>query len=354
MKKTTYALAVAAMCCAGTVMAQSAGSEARPYGGLLGIYNFPDSTRGSDEGYGGRLLLGVPITRYFAAEIGGFITRSDQPINNGTDHYSGAGIDFVFGGRDVGLSPFLLVGGGYHKDEIPGPNEDSGYANAGGGLLWNFGGRWDPSLRLEGRRIAIFNDDLAPGRDHIYDSQIGLGFQMALSPRAEVVPPPPPPPPAPEPVRQPPPPPVLDSDGDGVNDDKDACPNTMRGVRVDARGCAIKAQVVELRDVTFEFDKATLTADGRKALDGVASSLKGQPTMEISIEGHTDSVGSDAYNLRLSKARAKSVRDYLVSSGVAANRLTSEGYGEGRPVATNDTAEGRAMNRRVEMKVQKE
>lgn len=355
MKKTAYALAAAAMACVGMASAQSDTQQSRPYASLLGIYHFPDSTRLADEGYGGRLLFGIPITRYFATEVGGFITRSDNRVSGGNDHYSGAGIDLVFGPRDAGLSPFLLIGGGYHKDEIPGPNEDSGYANAGGGLLWNFGGRWDPTLRLEGRRIAIFNDDLSPGRDHIYDSQIGLGFQMALVPRAEAAPPPPPPPPPPEPVRQPPPPPpVLDSDGDGVNDDKDACPNTMRGVRVDARGCAIKAQVVELRDVTFEFDKSTLTADGRKALDEVANSLKGQPSMEISIEGHTDSVGSDAYNLRLSKARAKSVRDYLVNSGVAASRLTSEGYGETRPVASNDTAEGRAMNRRVEMKVQKE
>lgn len=352
MRKRAVVLALATLCSASAAMAQT---DYRPYGAVLGIYNFPDSTRLSDEGYGGRLLFGFPINDYFAAEMGGFMTRADQRVNNGTDYYSGAGVDFVLGRRDAGISPFLLLGGGYHKDQIVGPNEDSSYANAGGGLLWNFGGRWDPTLRLEGRRVAIFNDDLSPGRDHIYDSQVGLGFQVALSPRAEAAAPPPPPPPPP--AAEPPPPPaprVLDSDGDGVNDDKDACPNSIKGIRVDSRGCAIKAQVLELRDVNFEFDKATLTADSRTVLDGIATGLQGQPTMEIRLEGHTDSVGSDSYNRRLSQARADAVREHLVLRGVAANRMVAEGFGESKPVADNGTVEGRAMNRRVELKVQKE
>lgn len=352
MKRHSFALAVAAaLSCAST----AALAEARPYGGLLGIYSFPDSTRLSDEGYGGRLFVGIPFSDYFATEVGGFSTRSDRRTTGGTDGYHGAGLDLVFSAGQKRVSPFLLVGGGYHWDDIAGPNEESGFANAGGGLKFNLGGSRDAAIRLEGRRIAIFNDDLSPGRDRIYDTQIGLGFQMALTSAPEPVaepPPPPPPPPPPAPAPQPEPP--RDSDGDGVVDAKDACPNSMAGIRVDSRGCAIKAQVVALRDVNFEFGKATLTADSRSVLDGIANSLKGQPTMEIRLEGHTDSVGSDATNLRLSKARAAAVRDYLVSRGVAANRLTSEGFGESRPVSDNGTDEGRAMNRRVELKVQKE
>lgn len=349
MKRSTLAVALAALCASPMALAQT---QARPYVSLMGLYTFPDSTRNLDDGYGGRLLFGIPVTNTFSTEISGFITRADHDIGNGSDYLSGAGLDFVLGATPRRFSPFLLVGGGYHKDEIPGPNEDSAYANAGGGLLWNIGGRFDSSLRLEGRRVAVFNDNLSPGRDHIYDTHVGLGFQMALSPRPEPVPEPlpPPPPPAPEPVVIV----VVDSDNDGVPDDRDACPNTMAGIRVDARGCAIEAQVVELRDVNFEFGKATLTADGRSALNGVASSLKGQPTMEIRIEGHTDSVGNDAFNQRLSQSRANSVRDYLISQGIAANRLAAEGFGESRPVASNSTPEGRAMNRRVEMKVNKQ
>lgn len=348
MKRSTYAIAVAALC--GVPLFASAADS--PYGSVMGVYHFPDATRQSDEGYGGRIVFGVPIAPYVATEFNAFRTGSDQQAG-GKDFYSGTGLDFVFGGGTRGIAPFLLLGGGYHWDEVPGPNESSGYANAGGGLLFNLGGSRDAAIRVEGRRIAVFNDDLSPGRDRVYDTQIGLGFQMALGakpPPPVEPPPPPPPPPAPPPKPMPPP----DSDGDGVADDKDACPNSIPGIRVDSRGCAIKAQVIELRDVNFEFNKATLTPDSRSVLDGIAKSLAGQPTMEIRIEGHTDSIGTDAYNLRLSKARAASVRDYLISRGVTASRLSSEGFGESRPVADNGTDEGRAMNRRVELKVEKE
>ncbi len=374
MKHSAYAVALAL--CWGTMPATAADAPRGPYAGILGAYSIPDSARRLDDGIGGQLLLGLPINRYLSTELTGFTTRADHDYDSGSDHLSGVGLDLNIRLGNGALSPFLLLGGGSHFDESPGEDESSGYANAGGGLLLNLGGPRNTALRLEGRRIAVFNDDLVPGRDRVYDTQVSLGAQFDLS---EQVPPPPPPPAAP--------PPVLDSDGDGVPDDRDlcpgtlagaavdargcalpppdsdgdgvadtsdACPDTPRGLQVDARGCAIKAQVLVLRDVNFEFNKAVLTGDARTTLDGIAAGLRGQPTMEVRIEGHTDAIGTDVYNLRLSKARAEAVRTYLMQRGIATTRMSAEGLGESRPVADNDTDEGRAMNRRVEFKVEKQ
>ena len=136
-------------------------------------------------------------------------------------------------------------------------------------------------------------------------------------------------------------------------DNLDMCPNTPHGMKVDANGCAIKAAKIVLHDINFELNKATLTTEAKQSLDNVVAGLKGQPTMELQIDGYTDSTGSDAHNLKLSKERAASAKKYLVDSGIEASRLRSEGYGEKNPIASNKTKAGRAENRRVEFKVLK-
>lgn len=107
--------------------------------------------------------------------------------------------------------------------------------------------------------------------------------------------------------------------------------------------------VIRLRGVEFEFDSATLTPVSSVVLDAATESLNQCPNVAVGIEGHTDSIGPDAYNQSLGQRRADSVRDYLVGKGVSSSRLTTSSYGESRPVATNDTDEGRALNRRVEL-----
>ena len=153
-----------------------------------------------------------------------------------------------------------------------------------------------------------------------------------------------PPPAAAAPPPPPPPPPPADSDGDGVTDDKDACPGTPAGAKVDARGCE---EELILRGVTFETSSATLTAQDRMILDSVADILAQRPAFNVNVVGHTDSTGSDAYNQPLSERRAAAVRDYLVSRGIPREKLTSTGRGSSEPIAPNDTAEGRSLNRRV-------
>ncbi|MFQ3787517.1 OmpA family protein [Halomonas sp. A29] len=102
-------------------------------------------------------------------------------------------------------------------------------------------------------------------------------------------------------------------------------------------------------EVTFAFDSAEIRPGAHQTLDQVAATLRENPNLRVRIEGHTDSVGSAQYNQGLSQRRADSVRDFLVSRGIAENRMTTRGFGLERPVATNETDEGRAQNRRVEI-----
>jgi len=109
--------------------------------------------------------------------------------------------------------------------------------------------------------------------------------------------------------------------------------------------------------VNFDYDKSNIKAEFAPVLDEAAQTLKDNPEINVRIEGHTDSIGSDSYNQRLSERRAQAVKAYLVSRGVAASRLTTEGKGESEPIADNtkngrDNPEGRAMNRRAELKVE--
>ncbi|OLO03421.1 MULTISPECIES: OmpA family protein [Salinicola] len=138
----------------------------------------------------------------------------------------------------------------------------------------------------------------------------------------------------------------LDSDGDGVPDYQDQCPNTPAGAEVNSLGCE---EDLVLRDVNFEFDSAKLTPSAESILDGVSEKLMANDQLRIRLEGHTDSVGPAAYNKELSQRRADSVKSYLVSKGFSGANITTIGYGEEQPVASNDTAEGRAQNRRVEL-----
>lgn len=141
--------------------------------------------------------------------------------------------------------------------------------------------------------------------------------------------------PAPAPVT------IPDSDGDGVPDDIDKCPNTPKGVKVNAIGCW------ELRDVNFDVGKAVIKNPA--VLDEVVEILKMNPAMTGEVRGYTDNTGSLELNRKLSDARAKAVRDYLVKQGIAPERIRAMGFGAAHPVAGNDTPEGRAQNRRVEL-----
>lgn len=139
----------------------------------------------------------------------------------------------------------------------------------------------------------------------------------------------------------------VDSDGDGVPDYLDNCPDTPHDLVVDQFGCPVPKRIS--LDIKFDFDRAVIKPKYHDELKKVADFMKQHPGINGIIEGHTDSRGMDAYNQELSKRRAASVEAYLVRNlNISADRLSAVGYGESRPIATNDTAAGRQKNRRVE------
>jgi OOP family OmpA-OmpF porin len=138
----------------------------------------------------------------------------------------------------------------------------------------------------------------------------------------------------------------VDSDGDGVTDDIDECPDTIKGALVNDVGCGY-----QLSGVVYGFDSAELSDDGKQILDEVATRLNEYPDMNLTIEGYTDSRGNEDYNQDLSQRRAQSAKDELVVQGVAAERITATGLGEADPVGDNETEEGRNENRRVLLKI---
>lgn len=158
-------------------------------------------------------------------------------------------------------------------------------------------------------------------------------------------------PPVQEPQKAPeaaPAPASSDDDKDGVDNLSDLCANTPAGVKVNAFGCQDTDAMI-LRGVNFHTDSDKLTDDSITILDRVVNTLKAHPEVKLEVSGHTDSRGDDAYNKKLSERRAIAVMKYLVDHGVPSDNLIARGYGEERPIASNDTPEGMTQNRRVEL-----
>lgn len=136
----------------------------------------------------------------------------------------------------------------------------------------------------------------------------------------------------------------LDSDKDGVFDYLDQCENTPLGAKVDDRGCWT------LENVGFKVNKADLTPEVKIKMQNVLDVLKKNANLKVSVEGHTDSTGSVTLNQKLSEKRAQTIKKYIIDNGISADRVTSAGFGLSKPIADNKTEEGRAKNRRVEIR----
>jgi len=152
---------------------------------------------------------------------------------------------------------------------------------------------------------------------------------------------------------------TADSDGDGVPDFFDKCPNTPSGTKVDGSGCPLAKPVIvvteedrrvvkdAIKNLEFDLGKATIRPRSYPSLDRVAQLLIDK-NFSLKLAGHTDNTGSAELNLRLSKERAEAIRSYLASKGANESRIEATGYGKNQPIATNKTAAGRQANRRVE------
>jgi len=240
---------------------------------------------------------------------------------------------------DTILKPYLLGGFGY--EEMNGnrySNNDSIFFNIGAGVKYYFENGMNLNLMVK----ELFKFDHG---DREFSAMAGIGIPFGEI--ARKAPPAPSKPvvkheePAPvaEPVK------FLDDDNDGVENSVDECPTTKAGLKVDQKGCAISINIEAL----FIYDTSIITpeTDIQKILD-FAKFLNENQMYGTIINGHTDSVGSLKYNQKLSERRAIAIKKILVDNGVEASRIKTVGHGEVKPIATNETKEGRALNRRIE------
>jgi len=323
------------------------------YISILPSYEVVDEGRaGKRNGGSASLIYGHALGNNFGIELNGNFGLFETGNGNGTDFYRYSGTaDLVYTFNDRNgpafLHPFVLAGvGGAYNDVTP-DSRDGASLIYGGGLgvvtrdLYH-----GIRLRAEARYVR---DEFGPGFE---DIRASFGIEIALGRVVErTIEAPAPPPQIVEVVKEVPRP-FIDTDRDTVPDERDKCPDTPLGLKVDSDGCVIPDQIIELKGVTFEFNKTRLTPNAEAVLDTVVKAFVGQPSLTVEIGGHTDSRGKDAYNQKLSQGRADSVRTYLISQGAKPDQLTAVGYGESqlliKPETNDDDYE---LNRRVEFKV---
>lgn len=371
----------------------------RFYLGALGAYEFGDGQRESKNGYGFQGTAGWAFNDHGSLELSFLGVQRKRDLDGRKDYRNSLMLDYI---RDFGMfefatpflprfKPYVLTGGGAVLEDVRGNTHVHPALNVGAGVLLPLRiGSWDWGwgLRTEVKGLVQYNDkDSAPANENfLADFHVLVGLHVPLSFGSSRKAPPLPTPDCAVAVVDP----VTgrqdclaDSDRDGIQDAKDQCPdtvagtpvnevgcpindgdadhdgvidisdqcpNTAAGLAVDGQGCAVE-QTISLQSVTFETASAVLTGQATAVLDGFARALSGQGNIKAEIAGHTDNVGSPGFNLTLSRQRAASVREYLISKGVAGNLLTTTGYGQEQPVASNDDDAGRAMNRRVDFRI---
>jgi OOP family OmpA-OmpF porin len=277
------------------------------------------------------LILGYGKTNYTRADDG----RGPQRINGDTGSLTAM---YHFGTVGDALRPY--VSGGFAHQSLGNVVADghsgrdsSTFATIGAGAKWYF------TNNLYARAGVEAQYKLDNGKwDYAPTIGLGVNFGGSGGKHEEAAP-------APAPVADV----CTDSDNDGVCDNVDKCPNTPANVTVDATGCPAVAEVVRVElDVKFDFNKSVVKPNSYGDIKNLADFMKQYPQTTTTVEGHT-------YNQKLSERRASAVKQVLVNQyGVGSERINSVGYGETRPVADNATEAGRAVNRRVEAKVEAE
>ena len=340
-------------------------------------------SRGTKDGLGGQLAIGKSLTSGLNLELTAGYTSFDGKGGAGAAKLTSVGLGaMVF---PLSVLPDLYVPISLQRGQFedhPGVITDYGTTLFDIGLgyllgLGDMGGvfpgaalRAEVKYRIDAHGRETAGDDPTTSDKSFYEGVASLGLLLPLGATPAAEPPAVEEPAAIAPVE------VVDTDGDGVTDDLDQCPDTPAGTTVDEKGCPVEepppaappceapsageaidlngcktGEAVVLRGVNFELDSARLTANAKTILDGVADALLAAQDLKVEVGGHTSSEASDAYNLKLSDNRAEAVRQYLIARGVAGDRLTVMGYGERNPVADNGTSDGRELNRRVELKV---
>jgi OOP family OmpA-OmpF porin len=326
----------------GTLMvAASFGAQAQGKGAVemdaFGQYYVPDSSR--DLGDHGN-LLGGSVGYYLNDNVSLGLNygeyhdiRSDSGKNI-KGSLAGLEATYNFGTLGDSLRPYISSGVAHQSigQNNRGGRDHSSYVNIGTGVKYYF----TENLFADAGVTGMYNMDRGD-TEYMAGLSVGVNFGGAgkkVEPAPAVM--------------------CNDDDNDGVCDDADKCPDTEANVTVDADGCPAAAEAVRVElDVKFDFDKSEVKQDDYAEIKTVADFMNQYPQTTTTVEGYTDSVGSEAYNQQLSQRRADAVRKVMVDEyGVAADRVSAAGEGESDPIASNDTAEGRALNRRVEASVE--
>ncbi len=307
-------------------------------------YTVPDSKRIINDGITYGLNAEYRATANWAGQV--FFNQSGTEIEGdptqSDDHYDYKKYGFnalYYFSPEAKVQPYIVAGAGNAEHE----NDNETLLNLGGGVRYFV----TDAFSINGGLLASHSAD-----DDLDDGLASLGVAYSFGGKKEepVVAAAPAPEPAPAPA-------PVDSDNDGVTDDKDKCPGTPAGTRVDSYGCVPKKLTIESvkLNIQFETAKDVITETYQPEVKKVADFLSKYDDVVVDIEGHTDAQGSDQYNQALSQRRADSVKKELVTRyNIAANRVKAVGYGEAKPVASNDNASGRAQNRRVVAVMQKE
>ena len=380
MKRNALSALIALALVGGTAVANAQSWYIAPRIGA----NISDSSRETDVSAWGGFGVGVWVNPNLAVDFEYSINNAEFDGGSWRDGHEwesvGLGVSarwffgdegsqwrpYIMGGvgalRHAAYSGYLLAAEGYNE------NGWDPMATLGAGVQYNMSER----VALRGEIAARYDHDNNT-RGNLSDAlgynishengytdaivSVGLVYNFGAAPAAPAAEAPAAPPAAPD-CR------TLDDDNDGVNNCDDRCADTPAGTVVGPDGCPQKV-VIDLRGVNFKFDRPrtgesniepTLqvpTADSIAILDQAIDALNRYPEIKVELNGHTDSIGTDAYNQGLSERRAQIVADYLTSHGVDASRITAvQGFGESQPIDTNDTKEGRARNRRTELNVQ--
>lgn len=365
MTRNKIALALIAALAAGSAAAEHSYDDRVTISAKAGMA-FADTDRNTDDGF----YWGVGIGKFFTEKL----SLDLEYDNYGMDFERSGGVSWE--NQALGLTgryhfgeynpeafrPFVGLGLGYveHDIGLGSPNQpvirdtDSNnlFFQIGTGFTRSLTGR--VSLRGEiGYRYDMDGDSLAD-QDEFGDWLASFGLTIALGPDLDHGPAPvatdDTPAPAPRAADPAPPAAPADGDRDGVVDADDRCPDSRAGQAIGPDGCPVQV-AIDLRGVNFDFDKSNLRPDAIDILDQAVTVLKQYADVQVEVAGHTDAIGTDAYNQGLSDRRAAAVREYLIANGIAAERLRSAGYGESQPIDSNDTAEGRARNRRTELRI---
>jgi OOP family OmpA-OmpF porin len=300
--------------------------DTRPYIVPSVNYTVMDNDWSAKDDFGFGLGVGKPISQHLNLELNG--TYGEYNFKNGSGNgdvkNTGLMLDALYVFNRNAVSPYLVAGVGGLQSRAPGFSETNWAANAGAGVM-----AWIHDIAIRGDVRYRYTNDV--GGTNMGDWIATAGLMIPLG--AKPVPPAPKPAPAPEPMPAPAP---------------YVAPEPAPQPAPAIERPAPQTKII-LEGTNFDFDKATLRPTGKAKLDENVKTLMAYPDINVDIRGYTDSIGTQKYNLGLSKRRAETVKKYMESKGIAADRMKAQWFGKKDPIASNKTAAGRAQNRRVEI-----